>query len=454
MRQEASKALHRVSVSLRFCLLLAVPAVMAGCGGGLSAPSLPAMPSLFGEKEEVKLPGQRVSVLQSGDADITASIESKSPVVLPPPQVNASWSQPGGAPNNAPGHLAIAGAVKASWQSSAGEGSSQRARLTAVPIVYDGKIFTLDAEGTVTATSAANGGSVWRMSLRPDNEKGRAGYGGGLAASDGRLFAATGFGTVVALEPGSGRVIWTKTLGIPIRQSPTAADGRVFVVNSDSELFALSAQDGSQLWTSRGLPEGAAILSNASPAISGNVVVVPYPSGEVAAFDIRNGAPKWNDAMSGGDVRSSLSGIGMVARPVADRGTVFAVSRAGQLTATAAESGERLWSREIAASQTPWVAGDVLFVVDTAGQLIAMTRKDGKIKWVKALPSSGTYSGPVLAGGKLWLASSKGLLVSVDATTGNLENQSDLGAPVLITPVVANGKLYVLTDKARLIAMN
>jgi hypothetical protein len=73
---------------------------------------------------------------------------------------------------------------------------------------------------------------------------------------------------------------------------------------------------------------------------------------------------------------------------------------------------------------------------------------------VTALPDSGDWSGPVLAGGKLWLASSKGLLASVDAQSGNLASQSDLGAPVLITPVVANGKLFVLTDKASLIAMN
>jgi outer membrane protein assembly factor BamB len=60
----------------------------------------------------------------------------------------------------------------------------------------------------------------------------------------------------------------------------------------------------------------------------------------------------------------------------------------------------------------------------------------------------------VLAGGKLWLASSKGLFAGVDASTGDIATQTDLGSPVMIAPVVANGKLFVLTDKAQLIAMN
>jgi outer membrane protein assembly factor BamB len=449
MKREASKKPCRAARLLGAAFFVGSGVALSGCSS-----SLPELPSLFGAKEEARLPGTRVSVLKSEEGDITSSIEAKGPVTLPPAQTNVSWSQPGGAPSNAPGHLAIAGAVKSVWTASAGEGSSKRSRLIAVPIVYDNKVYTLDSEGNVAATSAANGGSVWRVSLKPEKERGRAGYGGGLAADDGRIYAATGFGTVVALDAGSGRVIWSKVLGIPIRQSPTVAEGRIFVVNSDSQLYALSAQDGSELWTASGLPEGAAILSNASPAVSGNIVIVPYPSGEVAAFDVKTGAPKWSESMGGGDITTSLSGIGMVARPVVDRDTVFAVSRGGRLTATAKDSGERLWAREISASQTPWVAGDMLFVVDVSGKLLALTRKDGKIKWVAALPDSGTWSGPVLAGGKLWLASSKGLLVGVDATTGNIASQSDVGAPVLITPVVANNRLYVLTDKARLIAMN
>lgn len=453
MRHKASESGVRVSCWVALALMMVGTGLLGGCAG-LSAPSLPELPSLFGAKEEQKLPGERISVLQSQSEDVTASIEAKGPIELPPPAQNASWSQPGGVASNAPGHLAISGGLKAVWRADAGEGSSKRTRLTAVPVVYDNKVFTLDAEGTVTAVAASSGSTLWRVSLRPEKEKGREGYGGGLAVDGGRLFAATGFGTVVALDPASGRVLWTKVIGIPVRLSPTAANGRVFVVNSDSQLHCLNAEDGSELWKSFGLPEGAAILSNASPAVSGDVVIVPYPSGEVAAFDVRTGDQKWTDSLARGDVRSSLSGIGMVARPVVDGNTVFAVSRAGTLTATAKDTGERLWSREISASQTPWVAGDVVFVVDLSGKLIALTRKDGKIKWVTALPQSGTWSGPVLAGGKLWLASSKGLLAGVDAATGNLSTQTNIGQPVLITPVVANGRMYVLTDKASLIAMN
>jgi outer membrane protein assembly factor BamB len=58
----------------------------------------------------------------------------------------------------------------------------------------------------------------------------------------------------------------------------------------------------------------------------------------------------------------------------------------------------------------------------------------------------------VLAGGRLWLASSKGQLVGVDPASGRVASTEEIGNPVLIAPVVAGGRLYVLGDNARLYA--
>ncbi len=454
------------SVSLITVMALA----LGGCESmGLSEPSVPGLSSvtsMFDKKQE-KLPGRRVSVLKAEEKGAISGPEATGTIVLPPAVVNASWSQPGGVPTNAPGHLAVGEALRTVWTADAGEGSSKRTRLTAIPIVYDNKIFTMDAEGTVHAISVSNGGTVWKVSTLPDGKSGfdfmhpfnsnnmaRAGFGGGLAADNGKIFVATGFGTVLALDASTGAPVWTKKLLIPIREAPTAADGRVFVVNSESELYCFSASDGSELWTQKGLPENAAVLTSASPAVSGNFVYVPFPSGEITAIDIKNGQPKWTDTLAKGDINNSATAIGEAARPVVDGTTVFAMSRGGQLIATSKDKGERLWTREIRGSQTPWVAGDALFVVDTTGKLAALNRKDGKVRWVTALPGDGRWSGPVLAGNRLWLASSSGLFVGVDALSGEIGLQTDIGSPVMVTPVVADGKLYVLTDKAKLIAMN
>jgi outer membrane protein assembly factor BamB len=423
---------------------------LAGCSDG---PSLPRLSDLnpFAEKE-VPLPGKRIPVgLAENKVGVeTGSVERR--VDVPAPRSNEGWSQPGGGANNAPGHLALGSAVRTAWSADAGTGSSSYGRLTASPIVAEGKVFTLDTEGRLTAFSSS-GSSAWRTSLTPTGEKGYKGFGGGLAAEGGRVFAATGYGWVVAVDAGSGKKIWEKNLSSPMRASPTAANGKVVVVTADGIVYALSTADGQELWNYRGLPERSSILSNASPAIDGDIVVVPYPSGEIVALRISDGQPAWTDSLARTRTASSLSSMSDAARPVIDGGTVYAVGHAGRMIATSVRSGERLWSLNVPGIQAPYVAGDFVFVVDTGAQLLAIDRKQGKVAWSTTLASA-TWSGPVLAGGKLWLTSSKGQLAGVDAATGKVESQQDLGAPVYIAPVVAGGRMYVMTDKARLVALN
>jgi outer membrane protein assembly factor BamB len=423
---------------------------LTGCGSGL--PSIPGVSSLF-EETEVPLPGERISVLSSDTTAATAEVESKEPIVLPAPQQNASWSQPGGVASNAPGHLAFAGSGATVWSGDAGSGSDSDGRVIALPIIHNGKVFTLDREGQVSAFSFS-GSRIWRVDLTPEDEKSRSGFGGGLAADGNQLFVTTGFGTVVALSIDGGKQNWTKKLGVPIRSSPTVANGRVFVVNTDSELYALSVETGDEIWRSRGLPESAVVLSNVSPAVSGDTLVVSYPSGEIAALKADTGEPRWTDSVSGGIVGSTLTTIGDAARPVIAEGVVYAGNRSGRLLATQLASGERVWSRDIRAAQTPCVAGDAVFVVDTNKRLYGLDRKTGKVRWVSTLPEARTWSGPTLAGGKLWLASNAGLLVGVDAKTGQVATKRELDDAVYISPVVASGRMFVLTDEARLIAMN
>lgn len=430
---------------------------LAGCADSLAGMSMPSFPKLddinpFAEKP-VPLPGKRIAVIQQ--ENISGNLASADkPITLPAARQNDSWSQPGGVANNAPGHLALGGAVKSAWSADVGTGSSFYGKLTASPIVYDGKVFTLDAAGKVSAFSTQGGSAVWRVSVTPPNEKDQEGFGGGLAADGGRIYVGTGYGYVVALDARTGGKLWEKYVGSPVRTSPTAAVERVFVVTKEGQMYCLSGSDGTELWQFRGMPERAGLLSNTSPAVEGDVVVVPYPTGDLVALRVSDGQPIWSETLARTRTASSMAAMSDTARPVIDSGTVYAVGHAGRMVATVQKTGERLWSLTVPSIQAPWVAGDSVFVVDTGGQLMAITRRDGKIQWTTKLPGTNTWSGPVLAGNRLWLTSNKGHLVGVDAATGRVETTQDLGQPIYIAPVVAGGRMFVLTDKARLIALN
>jgi outer membrane protein assembly factor BamB len=440
------------SLSLAAAAVGLAALALGGCAG--DGPELPKLTDLNPFKEkQTPLPGRRIALTerdQTATAD-TVTGSTTTPVLLPPVRANDAWSQPGGEPTNAPGHLALGTTLKQVWSADAGDGSSSKGRLTASPVVADGRIYTLDADGQVTAFTS--GGSVaWRQKLIPETGAKGNGFGGGLAYDNGRLYGVSGYGIVAAMDPASGKKLWEKSIGAPVRASPTAAGDRVYVVTSHGRFLSYNGADGTENWAVRGLPQSASLVNNASPAVMGDTVVVPYPSGDLVALKVADGATTWTETLTRSRSSSQLSSLTDAARPAIDQGMVYGVGHAGRMVATQLKTGERLWTLPIAGIQTPWVAGETVFVVDVSGQLSALSRRDGKAQWTTQLPAAKVWTGPTLAGGMLWLVSSTGKLVGVDAVTGRVAQQLDVGSPMFIAPVVAQGRMYVMSDKARLYA--
>lgn len=463
-----TRGLARLTRGVMALAVLSVTAGLSGCSDSL--PSLPKVGDLnpFAEKQ-TPLPGRRLPVLQLNDKPQQELATAEQPIILPAPVVNDDWSQPGGNASNSPGHLVLNTSLKKSWSADAGAGSSKEGRVTAAPIVYGGRVFTLDAAGQVSAFSASGGSAIWRKSLVPESEanagtgfmssmtfssSARGGFGGGLAADNGRLYAVSGFGRVAALDPATGKPFWEKNLGTPVRAAPTASGDRVYVVSMEGRAYSLSGLDGSELWVVRGLPQNSSLVMTVSPAVDGDLVAVPYPSGDLIALGVGDGQAKWSENLARTRAMSQLAALRDAAMPAISDGIVFAVGHSGRMIATKAATGERLWQINLPGTQRPWVAGDTVYVVDTGGQLMALDKATGNTRWTMNLSGEKVWSGPVLAGGLLWLVSGKGQLVGVDAPTGRVVSQSDVGGEVYIPPVVAQGRMYVMRDDATLVVLN
>lgn len=400
----------------------------------------------FNRKEDI-LPGERTPALPTGTEEVTGgtpSIGGASDL--------ADWSQPGGNAANAPGNVSLSGATgAATWRARAVDKASKRnVRASAPPLVYGGRIFVYDTSGTVTSLGQG-GGKAWSVTLAPEGEKSRA-AGGGIAASGTAIFAATGYGELVALDASSGSRLWTFKLSAPAHSAPTAAGGKVFVVSGTNVLHAVNQADGTEAWQYPGIPESAGVVSAASPAFSGNTVVVPYSSGEVTAFDSEKGDLKWADAVIRSTRTMAVSGLtDVAASPVIYEGVVYATGVSGRTIAVSLSDGERLWEQSIGSASTPAVSGNAVFVVDLQDNMVALNRATGEIFWRSALPVVrkkrfySVWAGPTLAGSLLWAVSNDKKLIGVDPATGNILVDRALSSPAYVKPIAANGQLLILS---------
>jgi outer membrane protein assembly factor BamB len=209
--------------------------------------------------------------------------------------------------------------------------------------------------------------------------------------------------------------------------------------------------------------EVAGVLGGASPAVSKGVVVVPYSSGELFALRTSNGRPLWSDnlgALSVLDAVSSLSDIR--GRPIIDGNRIIAISHSKRMVALDLRSGLRVWERKIGGIQSPWLAGDFIYILSGENKLICMAKAEGLIVWVAELRNYEDmedqegliiWSGPALAGDRLILTGSHGVVLSISPYTGRLLGRMEMPDPVRIEPIVAGDTIYILTDEADLIAL-
>lgn len=416
---------------------------------------------LFAGDKKEPLPGERLPVLGIGSELSVDPKLAATPVVLPPPQANPDWPEPGGNAAHAMGHPALPGQLRQAWQTGIGDGSSDNTRVLAQPVLGGGRLFAMDGGVQVSALDPRNGGRFWQVDLRPKGELGNA-FGGGPCFWNGRLYVATGFAEVLALDPASGKVIWRKNVSAPVHAAPTVADGRVFTITVENRLDVLATDDGHTLWSHSGIPETAGLVGGASPAVEGEVVVAPYSSGELFALSVGNGRAVWSDNLAASRSVNAIAGLADIrGRPVIDRGRVFAVSHSGRMAAIDLRTGDRVWEEEIASSGSPWVVGDYVFVLANDNELACLTRSEGKVRWLYRLPRyedekerSGPifWAGPVLGGNRLIALSSNGRAISVSPETGRPIGQQSIAAAGYVGPIIANDTLYVLTDDANLTA--
>jgi outer membrane protein assembly factor BamB len=287
-------------------------------------------------------------------------------------------------------------------------------------------------------------------------------FGGGVSYDGGKLYATSGLGDVVAFNAADGVQLWKVRPGGPLRGAPAISAGQLYVMSQDNQIFALNTTDGSLIWNEAASLETSGVFGMAAPAVGQGTVVAGFSSGELNAYRYENGRSLWQDALSRTSISTSVASLSDVdASPVIDRGRVFAIGQGGRMVSMDLVTGQRLWEINVAGISTPWVAGEWVFLIDDQARLLCLARSNGKVRWVSQLPrykhdkkKDGpiTWTGPILAGNRLIVASSEGQLANMDPTTGALQSQTKAGAPVYLPPVVANNTMYILTNDGHLTA--
>lgn len=329
--------------------------------------------------------------------------------------------------------------------------------VVASPVVSDGVLYAGAKNGKFFALDAKTGARKWAFQAD-------AAITSTASVGDGRIVFETDANTIYALDL-DGHEVWHRATGsnLPFdamagfhmvedwdywASSPLLENGRVFVGSGDGKIYALDAKTGNEIWSfaSQG-------RMRSSPASDGQTIYAGSFDGRLYALDRETGKLRWSFKTLGNKVFPEGS---IQSSPTIANGLVLFGARDFNLYALDAKTGREAWHQSVKNSwvpSTPAVDGGRVYTGSADGRAaFAYDLKTGTLLWTTPLDNL-MFSSPVIAGGKLYLATMGGSVFAMEAETGKIVGYTLTEDRVLSTPWIADGTIYFGNNDGFIYAM-
>ncbi len=323
------------------------------------------------------------------------------------------------------------------------------------PVIWGDKLFISGGDSQsriVTCYNRLTGQLLWEREVKdiPGSPASlpRVTDDTGLAAPtmavDGhRVYAIFATGDIVAFDL-EGNKVWGRNLGVPNNHYGHSSSlmvwkNRVVVqydTNTKGRMLALNTATGETLWD----VDRPVHISWASPTlieVDGKMQVVTSADPFVSGHDLETGAELWKVEAMMGEVAPSIA---------FDNGLVFATNEYARLVAVKPEPGaEFIWEDDeyLAEVASPVAYDGLLFVATSYGVLVCYDSSTGEKYWEKEF-NDGFYSSPMIADGKLYIIDVGGIthILKTDKT-GTIISELELGEGGFALPAFADGMIYL-----------
>ena len=345
------------------------------------------------------------------------------------------------------------------------------------PVVWGERVFLTSADGDdlVLLCIDAAGKELWSRTLGEGNRTARGDEGNSASSSpvtDGqRVWAMVGTGDLACYDF-SGEPVWRMDLEeqygkfqiqFGMSSSPVLHDGRLYLQllhSGGAHVIALDSATGEEVWhvTRRSDATAECEHSYASPVIAGSgddAYLITHGCDYVIAYGLTDGKELWRRGGFNpkGDYNPTLRFVaspavadGMVVVPSAKNGPVRAVSIDAE-GGVGAEEGN-LWVRERGTPDvpSPLIAGGVVYLCRENGVLVALDAATGQELYEERVHSQRHRASPVLADGRIYLTARDGTVSVVKAgRTFELLAKNPLGEEIAASPAVVGHRIYIRT---------
>ena len=390
--------------------------------------------------------------IYSKEESLTESISISNP------KKNLSWKMHGLNHQNFLGNIYLSGIDNIFLKKKIGKNKFSKSKIISSPLVFEDNIIFSDDKGTIFSVDY-NGNVNWKKNIYKKIYK-KINKSLVFSIYQNNIYIADNIGFIYSIDLDNGKLVWIKNHGIPIKSNIKVYKNKIFLINQDNRIFCLNTRNGSKIWDIRSVPSFIKLQNFLSTAISkqGDIITI-NSSGDLLNVNANDGKVVW--ALS--TLESTLAHATDFFRSseiVIDGKNILFSSQVSFFSYNL-NSGQINWKQEVSSIGTPIVDGKNIFILTKNGFFVIIDKFTGKInsstnilKILKKKNQATRITGFILGSGKIYSVTANGYLIVSSPISGKVEYFRKIGDPVISSPIINNGKLYILTKNSRILGFN
>lgn len=255
------------------------------------------------------------------------------------------------------------------------------------------RVFIGDADGNLRALKASDGSEIWSFTTQSQIDASANFFGQ-------NLLITSEDGTLYCLNQKDGQLVWKYETGDQLRCAASLAGNLTFLGGCDGKLHIVDVELGK----SAREPAPLEAPTGSTPAVDGDVAIVPTHAGDLFAINATTGKSIWKmrDPKLAQEFQNSVA---------VSQGLVIASSHNRRVFALDIKDGSKLWDVALRkrADNSPVIASDKVVIAASDGRIVMLDLKTGRELWLHEVKGSFIAS-PAIADNRIIVATDKGTI--------------------------------------------
>jgi len=390
-----------------------------------------------------------VDYIYSSKSVYSKEISLTKKISISNPRKNLSWKMSSLNQQNFLGNIYLSGIDNIFLKKKIGKNKFPMSKIISSPLVFENNIIFSDNNGTIFNINQ-NGEINWKKNIYKKIYK-KVYKNLVFSIYQNNIYVADNIGFIYSIGLNNGKLVWIKNHGIPIKSNIKIYKNKIFLINQDNRILCFNTKNGSKIWDIRSVPSFIKLQNFLSSAISkqGDVIAI-NSSGDLLKVNANNGKIAWSLNTLESTLAHATDFFKSSEIVIIDDNII--VSSKSSLFSYNLNTGYTNWKQEVSSIGAPIIDGKNIFILTDNGYFVIIDKDTGIIisstnilKILKKKKQETKITGFIMGSGKIYSVTSNGYLIVSSPVSGKVEYFKKIGDHVTSTPIINNGKLYILS---------